>query len=182
MDIALWFLRQQQNLTLPTVMSYLQSMFRSLNQDWIYVVYNEAMCCKAQTIKWKNTDEFQSDYIEMGGMHRAINFMGDTGHIMQEGRFEDVLVEANVYGASVVSHALHGKAHDRGVRIQKIMYESMRLEWMALADSIKNSDLSQDKQDTILDKGRRCLEIFEDVKKAQRQQKNCSECYFRIHK
>ena len=39
---------------------------------------------------------------------------------------------------------------------------------MALADSIKNSDLSQDKQDTILDKGRRFLEIFEDVEKAHK--------------
>ena len=106
-------------------MIYLQSMFRSLNQDWIYVVYDEAMYCKAQTIKWKNPDEFLSDKIEMGGMHRAINFMGDTGHIMQEDRFADVLVEANVYGASVVRHALRGKAYNRGVRIHKVMYESM---------------------------------------------------------
>ena len=35
------------------------------------------MYCKAQTIKWKNPDEFPSDYIEMGGMHRAMNFIGD---------------------------------------------------------------------------------------------------------
>ena len=35
-----------------------------------------------------------------------MNFMGDIGHTMQESGFEDVLVEANVYGASVVSHAL----------------------------------------------------------------------------
>ena len=103
----------------------------------------------------------------MGGMHRVMNFMEDIGHIMQECGFEDVLVEANVYGASVVSHALRGKAYNRGMRIHKIMHESMsRLKWMALADSIKNSDLSQDKQDTIFDKGRRYLEIFEDVDKA----------------
>ena len=49
------------------------------------------------------------------------------------------------------------------------MHESMsRHKWMALADSIKNSDLSQDKQDTILDEVRRCLEIFEDVEKAHK--------------
>ena len=93
----------------------------------------------------KNPDEFPSDYIEMEGMHRAVNFMGDIRHIMQESGFEDDLVEANVYGASVVSPALREKAYNRGVRIHKIMHESMsRLKWMALADSIKNSDLSQD--------------------------------------
>ena len=70
--------------TVYTVMIYLQSMFRSLNQDWTYVVYDEAMYCKAQTIKWKNLDEFPSDYIEMGDMHCAMNFIGDIGHIMQE--------------------------------------------------------------------------------------------------
>ena len=99
---------------------------------------------KAQTMKWKSPDEFPSDYIEMGGMHRAMNFMGDIGHTMQESGFEDVLDEANVYGASVVSHALRGKAYNRGVRIHKIMHESLsRLKWMALAGSIKNSDLSK---------------------------------------
>ena len=79
--------------TVYTVLIYLQSMFQSLNQDWTYVVYDKAMYCKAQTIKWKNPDEFPSDYIEMGGMHRAMNFMGDIGHIMQESGFEDVLVD-----------------------------------------------------------------------------------------
>ena len=83
------------------------------------------MYCKAQTIKWKNPEEFPSDHIEIGSMHRAMNFMGDIGHIMQESGFEDVLVEANVYGASVVSHALRGKVYNRGARIHKIMHESM---------------------------------------------------------
>ena len=90
----------------------------------------------------------------MGGMHRTMNFMGDIRHIMQESGFEDVLVEANVYGASVVNYALRGKAYNRGVRIHKIMHESMsRLKWMGLADSIKNSDLSQDKRTRFLIKG-----------------------------
>ena len=64
----------------------------------------------------EDPDEFPSGYIEMGGMHHTMDFMGDIGHIMQESGFEDVIVEANVYGASVVSHALPGKAYNRGVR------------------------------------------------------------------
>ena len=56
-----------------------------------------------------------------------MNFMGDIGHIMQESGFEDVLVEADVYGASVVSHALRGKAYNCGVRIHKIMHKFMSI-------------------------------------------------------
>ena len=81
-----------------------------------------------------------------------------------------------MYGASVVSHALRGKAYNRGVRIHKIMHKSMsRLKWMALADSIKNSDLSQDKQDTIIDKGRRFHENFEDVEKAHKDNRRIAQ-------
>ena len=76
----------------------------------------------------------------------------------------------------IVSHALRVKAYNRGVRIHKIMHESMsRRKWMALADSIKNSDLSQDKQDKILDKGRRCLEIFEDVEKSHKDNRRIAQ-------
>ena len=45
--------------------------------------------------------EFENDHLEMGGMHRAMNFMGDIGHIMQESGFEDIVVESNVYGSAV---------------------------------------------------------------------------------
>ena len=75
-----------------------------------------------------------------------------------------------------MSHALRGKAYNRGVRIHKIMHESMsRLKWMAVADFFKNSDQSQDKQDMILDKGRRCLEIFEDVEKAHKDNRRITQ-------
>ena len=45
----------------------------------------------------------------MGGMHRALNFVGDIGRIMEESGFEDILVEANVYRSSVMSHTFKGK-------------------------------------------------------------------------
>ena len=46
---------------------------------------------------------------------------------------------------------------------------------MALVDSIKSSDLLQDKQDTILDKGHKGLEIFEDVEKAHKDNKRIAQ-------
>lgn len=52
--------------TVYTMMKYFQDMFRSLGQDWTYVVYDEAIYCKAQMIKWRNPEEFVNDHLEMG--------------------------------------------------------------------------------------------------------------------
>ena len=40
------------------------------------MTYDEAIYCKAQMIKWRNQSEFENDEIEMGGLHRTMNFMG----------------------------------------------------------------------------------------------------------
>ena len=68
--------------TVYTMMKIFQRMFRTLGQDWTYVTYDEAIYSKAQLIKWRNMDEFQNDELEMGGMHRAMNFMGDIGKVI----------------------------------------------------------------------------------------------------
>ena len=31
-------------------------------------------------IKWRNQREFENDQIEMGGLHRTMNFIGCIGH------------------------------------------------------------------------------------------------------
>lgn len=75
--------------TVYTMMKQFQRMFMTLEQDWTYVTYDEAIYSKAQMIKWRNPMEFQNDELEMGGMHRAMNFMGDIGRVMEESGFED---------------------------------------------------------------------------------------------
>ncbi len=64
-------------------MKQFQHMFRALGQ-WTMVTYDEAIYSKAQMIKWKNSEEFLNDELEMGGFHRAMNFSGDIGHVMQD--------------------------------------------------------------------------------------------------
>ncbi|CAM2107683.1 unnamed protein product [Caretta caretta] len=139
--------------TAYTRRKYFQDMFHSLGQDWTYVIYDEAMYCKAQLIKWRNRTEFDNDPFEMGGVHRTVNFLGDIGSVIQESGFEDLLVEASIDGASVISHAVGAKAHNRGVRIQKPMKEAMNhLKWVALGDSMNNDVLPGDEKRRILEK------------------------------
>ncbi|CAM2107764.1 unnamed protein product [Caretta caretta] len=56
-------------------------MFHSLGQDWTYVMYDEAIYCKAQL---RNQTDFDNDRFEMGGVHRTVNFLGDIGSVIQE--------------------------------------------------------------------------------------------------
>ena len=84
--------------TVYTMMKVFQRLFRALGQEWTYVTYDEAIYSKAQMIKWRNMDEFKDDEMDMGGMHRAMNFMGDIGKVMEESGFEDVIVESESYG------------------------------------------------------------------------------------
>ena len=153
--------------TVYTMMRYFQDAFSALGQDWTFVVYDEAIYCKAQMIKWRNPDEFARDYFQMGGMHRAINFMGNIGSVMQESGFEDVLIEADIYGASVISHALKGKAYNRGVRIHKLMNEAMnRLKWIAFVDSGGLANLQEEAKQRIVEAAKRCDKVFSDIKAA----------------
>ena len=65
-------------------------------------------------------------------MHRAMNFMGDIGKVMEESGFEDTIVERKSYGPSVIQVIMKGKSYNRGVRTHKIMNEAMqRLKWKA---------------------------------------------------
>ena len=78
-------------------------------------------------------DEFKDDVIQMGGMHRAMNFMGDIGRIMDESGFQDILVEANIFGTAVVERIMRGKSYNRGMRAHKLMNEALtRLKWSAM--------------------------------------------------
>ena len=58
---------------------------------------------KPSEVKWWNPQEFANDFLEVGGMHRCLNFIGDIGHIMEESGFEDILLVANAYESSMVS-------------------------------------------------------------------------------
>ena len=158
--------------TIYTMMKVFQRMFQSLGLNWTWATYDEAIYAKAQMIKWQNPDKFANDKLEMGGMHRAMNFMGDIGHIMESSGFEDILVEANVYGSSTVQHAMKGKAYNRGVRIHKLMNEAMnRLKWCALGDWAGSGQLPPAEQTLILNQANICLKLFENLDKAHEEQR-----------
>ena len=93
-----------------------------------------------------------------------MNFMGDIGKIMEESGFEDISVEAYIYGPTIVSHVMRGRAYNRGVRVHKLMNEAMnRLKLEAFNSWLDEDILSLDQQQNIADKATKCVQLFEDI-------------------
>ena len=111
----------------------------------IILTWDEALYSKAQIIKWRNADEFENLFNRMGGFHRATNYMGDIGTIMEGSGFEDCLVESGIYSNAVISKIDRGKAYNRGMRDHKLLFEALsRLKWKAVIDWIEENNVNVD--------------------------------------
>ena len=78
----------------------------------------------------------------MGGFHRALNYKGDIGKIMEGSGFEDCLVEAGVYSGAVISKLVAGKAYNRRIRAHKMLFEALsRLKWKAFISWTEENDM-----------------------------------------
>ena len=54
------------------------------------------------------------------------------GKRYSESGFEDILIEADLYGSNTVSKIIKGKSYNRDVRTHKLMLEALlRLKWEA---------------------------------------------------
>ena len=68
----------------------------------------------------------------MGSFHIALNFLSVIGKRYSESGFEDILIEADLYGSNTVAKTIKGKSSNRGVRAHKLMLEALlRLKWEA---------------------------------------------------
>ena len=124
--------------TVHTVLKRAEELFRRIGKEMIILTWDEALYSKAQIIKWRNANESENLLNRMGGFHRATNYMGDIGTIMEGSRFEDCLVESSIYRNAVISKINRGKAYNRGVRAQKLFFEALsRLKWKAFIDWIE---------------------------------------------
>ena len=66
----------------------------------------------------------------MGGFHIALNFLSVNGKRYSENGFEDILIEADLYGSNTVAKIIKGKSYNRVVRAHKLMLEALLcLKW-----------------------------------------------------
>ena len=111
-----------------TVMTILQKQMERLSQQKFsnnsVITFDEKIYAKAKEIQWRRPDEFKKLIIRMGGFHIALNFLSVIGKRYSESGFEDILIEADLYGSNTVAKIIKGKSYNRGVRAQKLMLEA----------------------------------------------------------
>ena len=86
-------------------------------------------------MKWRNPNELDNLFNRLGGFHRATNFMGDIGTIMENSGLEDLFLESGIHGSAIVAKIFRGKAYNRGIHAHKLAFEALsRLKWKAFGN------------------------------------------------
>ena len=118
--------------TIYTVMTILQKQMEKLSQEYSVITFDENIYAKAKEIQWRRPDEFKKLIIRMVGFHNALNFLSVIGKRYSESGFEDILIEADLYGSNTVAKIIKGNSYNRGVRAHKLMLEALlSLKWEA---------------------------------------------------
>ena len=111
----------------------------------IILTWDEALYSKAQIIKWRNANESENLFNRMGRFHRATNYMGDIGTVMEGSGFEDCLVESDICSNAVIFKISRGKAYNGGMRAHKLLFEALsRRKWKVFIDWIEENNVNVD--------------------------------------
>ena len=118
--------------TIYMVMTILQKQMERLSQENSVITFDENIYAKVKEIWCRRPDEFKKLIIRMGGFHISLNFLSLIRKRHSECGFEDILIEADLYGSNTVAKIIKGKIYNRGVRAHKLMLEALlRLKWEA---------------------------------------------------
>ena len=69
-------------------------------------------------------------------------FLATIGKCFEASDMEDIFIESGVSASGSIPRICNGKAYNRGVRAQKLLYEFMyRLLWQAFLTYVKEKDM-----------------------------------------
>ena len=112
--------------TVYTIIKRAESIFTRLGQAVVILTWDEALHSKAQIVKRRT--ERDNLFSRLGGFHRATNFMGDIGTIMENIGLEALFVESRIHESAMVAKIFGGKAYNRGIRAHKLAFEGFALK------------------------------------------------------
>ena len=82
---------------------------KQLNQPHTIITLDQAIYCKAQQIRWKHKEEFQSVVLRMGAFHIACTFMAVLGKCFADTGLRDLLIESGVLASNSVAAVIDGR-------------------------------------------------------------------------
>ena len=95
----------------------------NLNLKSIGLVFDQALLAKASEIQWKQ--RFKDIVQRMGIFHTACNMLSIINKRFQDAGLRDPCVESGVIAEGSVAGVLNGRRYNRGVRLNKLMYEAL---------------------------------------------------------
>ena len=98
-------------------------------------MFDQAFYAKGADIVLKLPDTFQSIVPRLGMFQTICNFQGIIGKRFCDAGLRDLAVESEVIAEGSVDSVLDGHQYNRGVRLHKLVYESLqRLAWKRFPD------------------------------------------------
>lgn len=90
----------------------------------ITIVMDQALCSKAQDIRWKNSQLAERIVMRLGEFHTCMAFLGAIGKLFKHSGLEDIMTEANILAGGSVNGVLNGHMYNRSLRVHKVMYDT----------------------------------------------------------
>ncbi|XP_030848031.1 uncharacterized protein LOC115918836 [Strongylocentrotus purpuratus] len=104
----------------------------------IVIVVDQAIYCKAQTIRWQEPTFLKKIVIRLGAFHTTMTALACIGKRFQEAGLQDILIEAGVVATGSVTGVMNGHNYNRSIRCHKLMAEALhRLRWQSFMGSLE---------------------------------------------
>ena len=104
----------------------------------IVILVDQAIYCKAQTIRWQEPMFLKKIVIRLGAFHTTMTAFACIGKRCQEAGLQYILIEAGVVATGSVTGVMNGHNYNRSIRCHKLMAEALhRLRWQSFMCSLK---------------------------------------------
>ncbi len=112
--------------TLNTVIKRVLHVAKSMKQQHVVLMVDEALYPKLLELKW-SVEEYKDMLIPcLGGLHIAMNFLGVIGRHMNESGLSELWIGCDLLGSNAAQHIMAGKGYTRAIRTHRLILQALR--------------------------------------------------------
>lgn len=127
--------------TVNHVLKHAMNMAKELRCPTVMVVFDQAIYCKAQMIRWTNPVMAEALVPRLGEFHTMMSFLSTIGKRYEQSGLEDMLVESGIIASGSMKGVMSGHMYNRSIRAHKLLYEAMgRLQISEFIDNMSEED------------------------------------------
>lgn len=116
--------------TVKHILTSAVKMADSMDIPSVVVVFDQAIYCKAQMIRWNDAALQDRLLIRLGEFHTIMSFLAAMGKRFEKSGLEDLLVESEVVAVGSLKGVMNGHMYNRAMRAHKILFEALGiLQW-----------------------------------------------------